>query len=107
MQATCRTALAIGVAAMCAVGVAAQSQETTTTKRTTVEIKDGKEMTVIGCLERRPNGDYILTQTPDPLRVDPTRLDPVRFALVTGDDLTKRIGERVEIKGKSVANGEG
>jgi hypothetical protein len=102
MQTTSRTALAIGLAAMCAVGLTAQTQETKTTKSTKVEIKDGKDTTVTGCLERRPNGDYTLRVSPDKIRPE-----PLRYALVTDDDLSKHVGESVEIKGKAAVNGQG
>ena len=79
MQTNRQTALAIGLAVMCAAGLTAQSQETKTTTKTKVEIKGGKDVTVIGCLERRLNGGYFLTE----------------------------VRERVEIKGKAVVNGHG
>jgi hypothetical protein len=102
MTATRLTAVAIGLAAMCAAGLTAQTQETQTTTKTKIEIKGGKDVTVVGCLERRSNGDYILTQARDN-----SRLDRVRYALVTSEDLSKHVGERVEIKGKAVTDGEG
>src|SRR6185295_12407345 len=71
MQTTRMTAMAIGLAAMCAAGLTAQTQETKTTTKTKVEIKDGKDVTVSGCLERRPNGDYILTEVHGKSRLDP------------------------------------
>jgi hypothetical protein len=102
MTTTRLTAVAIGLAAMCAAGLTAQTQETQTTTKTKIEIKGGKDVTVVGCLERRSNGDYILTQARDN-----SRLDRVRYALVTSEDLSKHVGERVEIKGKAVTDGEG
>jgi hypothetical protein len=35
------------------------------------------------------------------------RQEPSRYALVTSQDLSKHVGERVEIQGKAVANGDG
>jgi hypothetical protein len=102
MQTIRRTALAIGLATMCAAGLTAQTQETKTTTNTKTEIKGGKDMTVIGCLERRPNGDYMLTG----VRENP-RMDPSRYALITSEDLSKHVGERVQIQGKAVVNGDG
>ena len=102
MQTNRQTALAIGLAVMCAAGLAAQSQETKTTTKTKVEIKGGKDVTVIGCLERRLNGDYFLTEVRQNRRPEPSR-----YALVTSEDLSKHVGERVEIKGKAVVNGHG
>ena len=101
MQATCRTAMAIGFAAMCAAGLTAQTQETKTTTKTKVEIKGGKDVTVIGCVERLTNGDLIVT------RDENRRVEPSRYALVGSQDLEKHVGERVEIKGKAVTNGHG
>jgi hypothetical protein len=102
MHTTRKTALAIGLAAMCAAGLTAQTQETKTSTNTKIEIKGGKDVRVTGCLERRPNGDYILTEARENLRQEPSR-----YALVTSQDLSKHVGERVEIQGKAVANGDG
>ena len=96
------TAVAVGLAAMCAAGLNAQTQETKTTTNTKVEIKGGKDVTVIGCVERRPNGDYILTEIRENRRSEPSR-----YVLVTDEDLSKHVGERVEIQGKAVVNGDG
>ena len=63
MQITRTTALANGLAAMCAAGLTAQTQEKKTTTNTKVEIKGGKNVTVTGCLERRPNDDYLAEDT--------------------------------------------
>lgn len=97
-----RTAVALSVATMCATGLASQTQETKTTTNTKVEIKGGTDVTVIGCLERRPTGDYMLTGVRENFR-----LEPLRYALVTGEDLSKRVGERVQIQGKAVTKGNG
>jgi hypothetical protein len=103
MKTTPTTALAIGLAAMCASGLAARAQDTrTTTTTTTIEIKGGKDVTVNGCLARRPTGDYMLTDVNDPRLVE-----PVRYALVTSEDLSKRVGERVEVQGRAVTDGDG
>ena len=102
MTTTRLTTVAVGLAAMCAAGLSAQTQETQTTTKTKIEIKGGKDVTVIGCLERQPGGDYILTSVRDR-----GRLEPSRYALVTSQDLSARVGERVEIKGKAVTNGDG
>lgn len=95
-------AVAVGLAAVCAAGLAAQTQETQTTTKTKIEIKGGKNVTVVGCLERRAGGDYVLTEVRDD-----NRLEHAQYALVTSQDLSKHVGERVEIKGKAVTNGDG
>ena len=102
MQTKHRTVVAIGLAAMCAAGLSAQTQETKTTTSTKVEIKGGKDVTVIGCLERRSNGEYVLTEVRDR-----SRFENAKYSLVTSENLSKHVGERVEIKGKAVTNGEG
>jgi hypothetical protein len=96
------TTIAIGLATMCAAGLTAQTQETQTTTKTKTEVKGGKDVTVIGCLERRSNGDYVLTEVRDT-----NRLGHSQYALVTSQDLSKHVGEHVEIKGKAVTNGDG
>ena len=99
---TTRLTAAIGLAGLCVAALTAQTQETQTTTKTKIEIKGGKDVTVIGCLERRSTGEYILTAGRDN-----GRLERSRYALVTSQDLSKHVGERVEIKGKAVTNGDG
>ncbi|MEP7307962.1 MAG: hypothetical protein ABJA98_20865 [Acidobacteriota bacterium] len=96
------TAVALGLAAICASGLAAQTQETKTTTKTKVEISGGKDVTVMGCLEQRPNGEYMLTE----VRANRGG-ETSRYALVTSEDLSKHVGERVEIQGKAVVSGDG
>jgi hypothetical protein len=102
MTTTRLTAAAIAVAGLCVASLTAQTQETQTTTKTKIEIKGGKDVTVSGCLERRPGGDYVLTSVRDK-----SRLEQSRYALVTSQDLSEHVGERVEIKGKAVTNGDG
>jgi hypothetical protein len=96
------TAVAIGLAAMCAAGLTAQTQETQTTTKTKTEIKGGKSVTMIGCLERRSDGGYVLTDVREN-----SRNEHSRYSLITSKDLSRHVGERVEIKGKAVVNGDG
>jgi hypothetical protein len=102
MQTTHRTVMTFGLAVVCAAGLTAQTQETKTTTNTKIEVKGGKDLTVIGCLERRPSGNYILTDIREKRSVD-----PARYALLTSEDLSKHVGERVEIHGKAVVDGDG
>jgi hypothetical protein len=102
MQTTRRTVMTVGLAVVCAAGLIAQTQETKTTTNTKIEVKGGKDVTVIGCLERRPSGNYILTDIREKRSVD-----PARYALLTSEDLSKHVGERVEIHGKAVVDGDG
>jgi hypothetical protein len=92
MKLMCAT---FGLATMCAVGLAAQSGTTKTT--TKVEVKDGKEMKVTGCLERNPGGGYMLTNSDGSLK----------YALVTDDDLSKHLGHRLEVDGTATDQGKG
>jgi hypothetical protein len=102
MNMTTLTAIALGLTVVSAAALRAQTQETKTTTKTKVEMKGGKDVTKVGCLERRDNGDYMLTNIRD-LR----GMDPTRYALVTDDDLAKHVGERVRIEGKTVSAGDG
>jgi len=87
---------ACGMAMMCAVGLAAQSGTTET--KTKVEVKDGKDVKVTGCLERdAAGGGYVLTSS----------TGSFKYALVTDDDLSKDVGHRVEVKGKAADRGDG
>jgi hypothetical protein len=102
MQTSRRTAVAIGLAAMCAAGLTAQTQETKTTTNTKIELKGGKDVTLIGCLDRNSNGDYLLTRVPTNRRKEASH-----YTLITSEDLSKHVGERIEIRGKVVVNGNG
>jgi hypothetical protein len=103
MTTTRMTAVAFGVAAaLSTAGLSGQTQETQTTTKTKVEIKGGRDVTVTGCLEQRSNGDYLLTEV-----YENHRLGAARYALVTSEDLSKHVGERVEIKGNAVTRGDG
>lgn len=92
MKLICAT---VGLAAMCAVGLGAQSGTTTT--KTKIDVKDGKEITVSGCLEKNPVGGFMLT----------TASGGMKYAIVTDDDLQKHVGHRVELKGKAADRGDG
>jgi hypothetical protein len=83
------------MAAICAVGAGAQTQETKT--KTKVEVKDGKDITITGCVEPNPGGGYMLTNA----------RGGMRYMLVTDDNLSKHIGHLVEIKGKAADRGDG
>ena len=83
------------LAALFAVGLGAQSSTMKT--KTKVDVKDGKEITVSGCLEKNPGGGYMLT----------TPSGGMKYAVVTDDDLSKHVGHRVELKGKAADKGDG
>ena len=83
-----------GMAAMCAVVLGAQTGTTET--KTKIEVKDGKEVKITGCLERNPGSGYMLTD----------RAGGLKYMLVTNDDLSKHIGHRIEVKGKAADKGD-
>jgi hypothetical protein len=88
---------AFGLAAICAVGLGAQSGTTETKTKTKIDVKDGKNITISGCLAANPGGGYMLTTT----------RGEQKYALVTDDDLSKHLGHRMEIKGKAADRGDG
>jgi len=93
-------AAAFCVSAACAVGVGAQTSEQTTKSK--ISVKDGKEVTVTGCVEpMASNTGYMLTDAADKAgRVH-------SYMLVSDDvDLAKHVGHRVEIKGKAADRGD-
>jgi len=83
------------VAAICSIGVCAQSSETKT--KTKVKVDGGREVTVAGCLTRNLDGGYKLT--------DPQ--GRMIYALVSGDNLEKHVGHRIEVKGKATDGNDG
>jgi len=71
----------------------AQSSKTTT--KTTVEVKDGKDVKVTGCVEADSFGGYVLTHVADKSGA------LHRYMLVSdSDDFSKVIGHRVQIEGR-------
>jgi hypothetical protein len=56
MNMTRMTAVAIGLTLVSVGALRAQTQETKTTTKTKVEMKGGKDVTMVGCLERRDHG---------------------------------------------------
>ena len=102
MKATGIIALAFGLAVLGTVGATAQSQGTKVTTETKTEIKNGKDLTVTGCLERGPGTDYVLTGI---RQIDGK--GPTRYALITKDNLSSHVGHRVEIHGKTATDAQG
>jgi hypothetical protein len=86
---------ALGVAALCAAGVSAQDQTFRDKSERKVEVKDGKKITVTGCLSRANDGQYVLT----------TDEGAFKYALVTDKDLAKDIGHQVLVHGKATDRG--
>jgi hypothetical protein len=87
---------AVALAGFCAVTTAAQEIKTTTKEKTKMEIKDGKQVEVTGCMERSLEGRYVLTND----------VGGLKYVLVTDDNLSKYIGRRVEVKGLATDKGD-
>ncbi len=97
MRMPIRSALTSAFIAACAVGLAAQSGTTERKEKTKIEIKDGKDVTLSGCLQRSDgNTDYVLTN----------EFGALEYAVVTDDDLSKYVDRRVEVKGKAADRGD-
>ena len=92
---------AVCLAAMCTVGLGAQTSQTETKSKITV--KDGKEVSVTGCVQPTESGTgYMLTNVAD-------KTGALRsYILVSNDvDLSKHVGHRVMIDGKAADRGDG
>jgi hypothetical protein len=82
-----------------AVTLGAQSSETTT--KTKIDVKDGKDIKVTGCVDSGANGGYVLTDVS-------TRNEPVhRYILVSDDNFSKYVGQRVEVEGVAADRKDG
>ena len=89
---------AFGLAAICAVGLGAQSGTTESKTKTKTEVKDGKTITVSGCVAANPSGGYILTNANG----------DQKYALVDDDDnISKHVGHLVSVTGKAADRGDG
>jgi hypothetical protein len=99
MTSTRLTAVTLGLAAMCVAGVSAQQPGVHKTAKAKTEAKNEKAITVIGCVEKQSNGDYVLTPVRD---AGHGRLQDSWYTLVTKQDLSAHVGERVTITGTAV-----
>jgi len=87
----------LGIVAMCAIGAGAQTSTTKKEEKTKIKVKEGKELTITGCLERNPGGGYMLTDS---------ATGGMKYALVTDDDLSKHLGHKVEVRGDATDKGD-
>ena len=87
---------AFGIAAMCAVGAAAQTRTIHEEGKQKIEVKDGKKVTVHGCLEQTRNGAYIVTNDEGGLK----------YELITDKNLSDDVGRFVEVRGKATDRGD-
>ena len=92
-----RTLLGAALALTCSAGLAAQSSTIKTESK--VDVKDGKDVVVTGCLDRASTGTgFMLTG------VEGSDVDTRGFLLVGKDgDLDDHVGQLVEIHGKASA----
>ena len=88
-----RFMLGSALALACSVGLAAQTA--TVKSETKVDVKDGKDVTVTGCLARSASGTAFLLNN-----VEGKGVASKSYILV-GDDLDAHIGHFIEIKGKA------
>ncbi len=88
-----RFMLGSALALACSVGLAAQSATVKT--ETKVDVKDGKDVTVTGCLARSASGTAYLLNN-----VEGKGVTSKSYILV-GDDLGAHVGHFIEIKGKA------
>jgi len=84
---------ALAIAAMSAVAAHAQTEVKRTTK---VEVKAGKYITTTGCVERMGDGRYSLTGVGG----------EVQYILVGHENVAKRLGHRVQVRGKATDLGD-
>lgn len=86
---------------MYAVGSSAQAGQVTS--KTKLKIKDGKDVTVTGCVQRAASGtEYMLTNVADKTGTLHS------YVLVSDeDDLSKHVGHRVQVDGMAADRGDG
>jgi len=88
-----RFMLGSALALACSVGLAAQTA--TVKSETKVDVKDGKDVTITGCLARSASGTAFLLNN-----VEGKDVTSKAYILV-GDDLDAHIGHFIEVKGKA------
>lgn len=87
---------AFGIAALCAMGAAAQTQTTHESGTQKIEVQDGKKITIDGCLEPNPSGGYLLT----------SEAGDMKYALITDRNLDKQVNKWVQVRGKATDRGD-
>jgi hypothetical protein len=94
-------AVCVSVIVGCAASLAAQTKETES--KTKVTVKDGKSVTVTGCVAPAVTGSgFMLTNVADKTG------DLHNYALIPDDaDVAKHVGHRVQISGKATDRGDG
>ena len=90
--------MALCLTAACVIGAAAQSSTSKTTVKKEVEVKEGRKITTVGCLENNPGGGFMLTTLGS---------GGMRYALVTNDNLAKYVHHTVRVTGKAADLGKG
>jgi hypothetical protein len=96
--------VAVSVCAAGAVGLAQDSTRDTKTK-TRITVEDGKDVTVVGCVDRSSEGSFTLTHG-----ANKSGAVGSYMLLADGDaldTLKDHVGHRVEIKGKAADQGDG
>ena len=89
----------LGAALVVAGSVGLAAQSATIKQETKVEVKDGKDVTVTGCVTRSSDGRGIVLRDVEGADDDISRT----YVLVgeEDDDLDRHIGQMVEIRGKA------
>jgi len=90
--------LILGTMAALAMVVGLAAQSSTMKSETKVDVKDGKDVTVTGCVEASETGaGYVLTH------VEPRLGDPLAMFTLVGQESSvgRHLGHLVEIKGKA------
>jgi hypothetical protein len=95
-----RLIMGAALAVACSAGVAAQT--TKVESKTEISVKEGKNVTVTGCVERSVSGTgFVLTST------EGKDVESRHYLLVGKDDaLEAHLGHLVEIKGKAADVGD-
>ena len=72
----------------------------THTTKTEIKVKDGKDVTLVGCIAPGESGRFMLTQVADKKQARPD------YVLVGDDDVSKHVGHRVQISGTATDRGD-
>lgn len=96
----------IAIAVLLSAGLAA-AQDIDAKSKTKVKVEDGKGVTVTGCVERAPEGGFMLTNVANKDGALGSYLLVKAEGHGAFDDLDKHVGHRVEIDGKAADQGKG
>jgi hypothetical protein len=98
-----RKLMCASVVTLVAFGAVGYAQDVEHKSKTKISVKDGKEVTLTGCVVRSPEGNFILSHAAG----KDGSLGSYTLVAEDAGDFDDHVGHRVEVKGKAADQGSG